>query len=124
MYGLQVTKPGISVQNSTPKDRVIDSEIPCLKILQVGKRDFTIANGANVTYEQSIFTSIPFVPLVYLYQPTLAKYKPATPLHFGNAFSDFLDIKVEFTATTLYVTISNGTGAEVTSHYYWFIGFS
>jgi hypothetical protein len=119
MYGFQVTKPGVSVQSSTPKDRVIDSEIPCLKILQSGKRDFVINNGATVTYEESIFTSLPFLPLIYLYEPSVSRYKPATSIGLGS-----LSISFEFTATKLYVTITNGTGAQVTSHYYWFIGYS
>ena len=123
MYGLHVTKPGISVWGSTAKDRVIDSEIPCLKILQVGKRDFTIDNGTVTTYEESIFTSLPFLPLVFLYQSTLSRYKPASPIFFGNHFGDYLDVSYEFTATKLYVKVSNNTGGSITSHYYWYIGY-
>lgn len=123
-YGFRISKPGINVFSSAPKDRVIDAEIPCLKLLQVGKQEFVRPHNTSFTYEHSISTSLPFMVFVYVYQPTLQRYKPATPDQWSNYFNDYLFVAYEFTATTLYITINNQTGGSIDSHYYWYIGYA
>lgn len=117
MYGLRVSKPGIDVISSDPKDRIIDSEIPCLKITQSGRQDFSIANSSSSSFTHSITTSLPILVLAYIYNPNTSRYQIATPTSSG----DKILFSYEFTSTTLYITVFNSTGSILNSHYYWFV---
>lgn len=121
---IKVAKAGFKAKTAAPKDMILDSDIPCLKFIQVGQRSVSLSNGASTTYEENITTSFPIIPLIYLYVPSVSAYKMATREVWPNYFSDFLHISYEFSTTKLYVTVSNFTGSSVNTHYYWFIGFA
>lgn len=120
MIGFRVSKPGINAQDALPKDRIIDSELPCLKILQSGRRDFILTNGATANHTHSISTSFPILVLVYLWNPTTSRYQMATPTQEGES----LIISYEFDTTTLYLTIYNASGSSTDTHYYWFVFYA
>jgi len=120
MIGFRVSKPGVNAQDALPKDRIIDAEFPCLKILQSGRQDFTLADGASANYTHSITTSFPILVLAYLWNPTTSRYQMATPTQGGES----LIISYEFDTTTLYITVSNASGASSSTHYYWFVFYA
>lgn len=123
-YGFKISKPGVSVLTAEKKDLVLSSSIPSLKITQMGKKDFTLANGVATTYTHTITTSLPFTPFIYLWQNSLSRFKSAAAQQWSSYFSDFLHVSYEFTSSILYVSVSNYTGSSVTSYYYWFIGYA
>lgn len=129
--GIIITKPGHPVQTASVKDRVLDTDNPILKLLQIWKRSFTLNAGQSQTYEEDIKSlmtgnsiSLPFLPLVYLYVPSLTAYKLVGPTKPANYFSEYLFASMEFTSTKLYVSIINNTGGQVSSHYYFYIGYA
>lgn len=124
VYVLNIAKQGKSPIGASPKDLIFSSKHPCLKFLNLGKREFTINSGQTLNFEENIGVSFPFLPLVFLYQPQLGQYKAATPEMLPNYFNDYLHFSYSFDENKLYVSISNYTGANRTTHYYWFIGYA
>ena len=120
----KIAKTGFDAETADPEDLIFDSTIPCLKFIEVGIREFTINSSTTTTYEETITKSFPIMPFVFLYQPTLEMYKPAISTVNGNYFGDFLHIDYEFDASKLYVTVSNFTGGNLSTHYYYFIGYA
>ena len=117
--GLKVSKPNVNVFGAANKDLVFNSDLACLKVVQSGKYDFTLNNGANATY--TINHNLGYTPLfvlVYVRQ-TSGAYAPAEPEFTGG-----LGCQYEFTDTNLYVTVFNTTGAQVSQHFYWFICYA
>jgi len=123
-HGLKISQPGYDVKTAIDKRLIFSSAFPCLKFIQLGRRDFTINSGNTTVYEQDITTPLPFMPVIYIWNPQLSQYKPASQDGFPNYFSDFLHCYYEFTSTKLYVTVSNFTGANRTTHYIWGIGYA
>lgn len=122
--GLKISKPNIDVQTAENKDLVLNSDLACLKVVTSGKYDFTLANGANSTY--TINHSLGVIPLfIIVYICTSSgTYKMASPIYIPNYWSDYLHCTYEFTDTDLYVSIDNATGAEVSSHFYYFVCYA
>ena len=119
-----IAKQGFDVDTTDMKNKIIDSDIPCLKFIQSGKRDFTINSSTTTVYEETITTSFPIMPLVFVYQPVLGLYKVVPQYQWQNYFDEYFHAEMSFDATKLYVTVSNYTGAQRTSHYYWFIPYA
>lgn len=124
-YVLNIAKDGFNPNGADPKNLNFSTKFPCLKFVDLGKREFTINNGVTTTYEQTSSVNMPFLPIVFLYHPTLGMYKPVGPMIYTNYFDDYLHCSMEAQPqTTLYVTITNNTGGNLTTHYYWYIGYA
>ncbi len=122
--GMKVSKPGIDVMTAENKDCVLNSDLACLKVVESGKYDFTLANGASSTYTIPLtIGTTPMFVLVYV-QRADGTYKPASPTSMSNYWSDYLNTYYEFTTSNLYVTIYNGTGSSVSRHFYYFICYA
>lgn len=121
---IKIAKVGFNADIAGTKNLILDSGISCLKIVELGIREFTINNTVTTVYEQNITTPFPIYPKVFLYNPTLGMYKEAGPLQHPNYFDDYLHVEYEFTSSKLYTTVSNNTGSNVTTHYYWYIMYA
>ena len=126
-HALVIAKQGETddVENLTPKQRAFDSRFACLKILDSGKYNFEVNTGGSPEYTVSLDSDValPVVILVFMYDPGDSSYKAIGAENVLDHTQNYRG-SFSFDASNLYVQIENYTGATITSHFIYFVGYA
>lgn len=126
-YGFKIKRQSINkdVEDCDPKELVFSSSFPCLKILQTGKYSTTVSNGTSPTYTINLDTDVAFptVILVFLYDPSDSSYKALGSENVSDHTQNYRG-SFSFDSDELFVQVENYTGADVSTHFIYFIGYA
>lgn len=126
-YGLKIKRQGVAkdVEDCVPKELAFHSSYPCAKIIQPGKKEFTIATGTSTEYTVAFeaVVAMPILVLAFMYDPSDSSYKglgsEAIPNHTQNYRGRY-----SFDTTNLYLYVENFTGSSISSHFIYFICYT
>jgi len=125
-WGVKLSKPNKDVLTADEKDLIFNTSDPSLKVIQSGKYNLSIASSTTTTYTIPLSSSVsrPLLPLVNLYVPSLNSYKGLSGISVIYDLVTYLRGKFEYDDNNLYVTIENYTGANVDTHFYYFLCYA
>lgn len=126
-FGMKIKRQDIlkDVEDCDPKELVFSSKYPCLKLLQVGKREYTVTNGTSPIHN-IVFDSVltfPVVLLVFLYDPGDSSYKALGSVNVLDHTQDYRG-SFWFDDDDFYVQIENYTGSDIDTHIIFFVGYA
>lgn len=126
-YGFKIKKQSVAkdVQDCDPKELVMSSSYPCLKVLQTGKHSFTVNASTSPTYTIALSADIAFptVILVFLYDPSDSSYKALGSENVLDHTQNYRG-KFYFDVDDLFVQVENFTGSNISTHFIYFICYA
>lgn len=94
-YGFRVSLPGKDVKKCEDGDLVITSKAPCLKIVEMGEKEFQFS-GSSISITIPHSTTFPFMPIAYYSSDAIEGWRPVENITFD---SDNLYIEIYDTDT-------------------------
>lgn len=120
-YGLKIAKDGFHADSTPNKNLVLNSDLPCLKILQLGKQTISIADNETENYTIALTVPFPVEVFVFVFNTLFNEYQP---LYVSDVAQYAIQGTVKFNSSNLYVSIDNYTGGALSSHFYYFICYA
>lgn len=122
-----IRKQGVTkhVKDCLPKEFAFHSTYPCMKILQTGREDKVVSNSSSPEYTVALDSDVAFPTfiLVFLYDPSDSSYKAISSENILDHTQNYRG-SFSYDSSNLYVQVENYTGADVSTHFIYFICYA
>lgn len=124
-WGFKISKPGVDVGTATKKDLVFTSNDACFKIAQQGMGSISaLSSGSNYLGTIAHSLSFPILPLAYVWIPANSTYRQLLSMDTPVVDSLYVYGDTQYDSSNCFITVSNGTGSALSTHYYYYLCYA